>query len=73
MSPAASTIHLDAAALNALLAQFVDREGQLTVHFRDGRFFCDLGDRAPAVTVESVVIGPEGLDLTLRLGGGEAE
>lgn len=64
--PETSGLHLDPAALNALLDQFVNSSGQASVRFVDGRFEVEAGGLA--LTVESVTIDASGLGVRFKLG-----
>lgn len=61
-----SSIHLDPAALNALLDQFVNASGQAEARFVDGKL--ELRAAGLTVTVDSVTIDEGGVDVKLRLG-----
>ncbi len=67
METQTSRIHLDPTALNTLLEQFVNKPGEVEVRFVDGQLRCVA--KGLNVTVQSIVIDENGVDIGLRFGG----
>jgi hypothetical protein len=67
-----SRIHLDSAAVNALLEQLVNAGGKAKVLFADGQFRCEVAEAGLTVCVTALTVDAQGVDIVLRFGPGEA-
>lgn len=60
-----SHVHLSADAVNALLREWVDREGKLEVRFDQGRVIVRAGELT--LVVERIELTESGVNVTWRL------